>query len=60
MKTTRIDNTNFPPRKVVSVRNAKNPVRDVTRIMTLECGHDVGLREGFPLPEQVPCYLCTK
>lgn len=60
MKRKVIDNKNFPIRKVASVRPANNVVDDITRLIRLDCGHDVGLREGEKEPTEVPCYWCHK
>lgn len=60
MKRNVIDNSTFPIRKVVSVRPANRVVGDVLRFMTLECGHEVGLKGFDAAPDQVPCYRCDK
>lgn len=52
----RIDNSKFPFRKVVSQQPSRAP--GASRLLTLECGHQVGLRDGRDVPEQAPCLEC--
>lgn len=61
MKRNVIDNSKFPIRKVVSFRSAKNPgPADLSHLVTLECGHEVGVTKGAEIPTEVPCYWCDK
>ena len=59
-----IDNSNFPVRKVVSVRDANadamSAVMGIAKFVTLECGHEVGVKVGANVPTEVPCYWCHK
>jgi len=56
-----IDNTSFPSRRVGAVRAARNPgPANLAYILTLECGHTVGLKKDVAVPATVPCYDCHK
>lgn len=51
-----IDNSKFPERKVIRVQPSWAP--GASRLMTLECGHKVGLRDGFAVPAIGRCKEC--
>lgn len=61
MKINKIDSSKFPTRKVTGVRFAKNPgPANLSHILTLDCGHEVGVKKGFDVPAEVGCYWCDK
>lgn len=64
MKRNVMDTTNFPIRKVVSVRDvqagSKAAEMAISHFLTLDCGHEVGVNNGAFLPDTVACYRCHK
>lgn len=61
IKLNKIDNSAFPIRKVASVRVARQAgPANLSHILTLECGHEVGVKKGGEVPTEVPCYWCHK
>lgn len=61
MKRRIIDNSTFPERKVISVKVLREDhVAGLSHMLTLECGHTVGVTKGRAVPESVKCYRCSK
>lgn len=60
MKTNIIDNSKFPLRRVTVCRVTNPGPANLAYMMTLECGHKVGLKKDVAVPARVPCQECYK
>lgn len=61
MKTNVIDSATLPRRAITSVRKARigNP-GGLSHYLMLECGHEIGVKIGYPIPDKPGCYMCSK
>lgn len=61
-----VDGSKYPPRRVTATKviNVTNRARkwspDLRNIVTLECGHKVGVRAGYDVLRYYGCRECYK
>lgn len=61
-----IDTSKFPRRRVTAIKvvsptnRARKFSPDLRNLVTLECGHKVGVRAGYDVLRYYPCRECYK